>query len=137
MNTAYSRHALKMYDTVTYDAAVEFSDQHALVGLLFQAMMRSLSDAERYLLAKQLEPKGAALNKAQEILLGLRTTLDFAKGGDLASDLDAIYEYCMRQLVRAHVDNDVEKLREARGLLGSLESAWALIPAGLAAQKAQ
>jgi flagellar protein FliS len=97
-------------------------------------MMESLSDSERYLLARQYQTKGKALGKAQEILHALRSTLDFNQGGELAKDLDAIYEYCLRLLVRAHVDNDVDKLREARELLGRLESAWALIPAKLATQ---
>jgi flagellar protein FliS len=134
MNATYSRRALKLYETVGYEATIEFADQHALVGLLFRAMMESLSDSERYLLARQYQTKGKALGKAQEILHALRSTLDFNQGGELAKDLDAIYEYCLRLLVRAHVDNDVDKLREARELLGRLESAWALIPAKLATQ---
>jgi len=134
MNATYSRRALKLYETVGYEATIECADQHALVGLLFRAMMESLSDAERYLLARQYQPKGTALGKAQEILHALRSTLDFNQGGGLAKDLDAIYDYCLRLLVRAHVDNDVDKLREARDLLGRLESAWALIPAKLATQ---
>lgn len=131
MNATYSRRALKMYETVSYEVSIEFADQHALVGLLFRALMQSLSDAERYLLASQYEPKGSALGKAQEILQGLRSTLDFAQGGALAEDLDSVYDYCQRLLVRAHVHNDVDKLREARTLLGRLESAWNRIPAGL------
>ena len=134
MNATYSRRTLELYETVGYEATVEFADQHVLVGLLFRAMMQSLSDAERFLLARQYHDKGKALGKAQEILHALRNTLDFNRGADLAKDLDAVYDYCLRLLVRAHVANDVEKLREARGLLGRLESAWALIPAGLAAQ---
>lgn len=133
MNATYSRRALQMYETVSYEVTVEFADQHALVGLLFRALMQSLSDAERYLLAKQYEPKGVALSKAQDILHGLRSTLDFSRGGELAKDLDAVYDYCLRLLVRAHVANDVDKLHEARNLLGRLESAWSLIPAKLAA----
>lgn len=132
MNAVFSHRALKMYESVSYEVTVEFADQHALVALLFRALMQSLSDAERHLLEKQYHAKGVALGKAQGILLGLRNTLDFDKGGELAVDLDAIYDYCMRQLMRAHASNDVDKLHEARDLLGGLESAWNLIPSKLA-----
>jgi flagellar protein FliS len=132
MNAIYSRRTLRMYEAVGYEATVEFADQHMLVCLLFRALMQSMSDAERHLLARHYQLKGTALLKAQDILHGLRNTLDFSKGGDLARDLDAIYDYCLRLLVRAHVHNDVAKLHEARDLLGRLESAWNLIPARLA-----
>jgi len=133
MNAVYSRRALKLYEAVTYEASVDFADQHALVALLFRALLQSLSEAEHHLQASNYTSKGKAIGKAQDILLGLRGTLDFEQGGQLAQDLDAVYDYCTRLLFKAHAGNDAAKLQEARRLLGSLESAWQVIPARLAA----
>jgi len=133
MNAATSRRTLQLYEAVGYQATVDFADQHALVALLFRALTDALADAERYLQARQYLEKAGAVSKAQGILEGLRGTLDFARGETLARDLDAVYGYCIRTLLRAHAENDAGKLREVRTLLGRLESAWQVIPAQLAA----
>lgn len=133
MNAVISRRTLQLYESVGYEATVDFADQHALVALLFRALMDALADAERHLLARQYLEKARAVSKAQAILDGLRATLDFARGGSLAQDLDAVYAYCIRTLLRGHAENAAEKLQEVRNLLGRLESAWQLIPVQRAA----
>jgi len=133
MNAVAPRRALQIYEQVGYEATVDFADQHALVALLFRALMQALADSERHMLGAELAAKAQTVTKAHDILSGLRSTLDFERGGYLALDLDAIYGYCARLLLKAHAANDPSGLREARRLLGSLESAWQQVPAQLAA----
>jgi flagellar protein FliS len=133
MNAVTPRRALQLYEQVGYQATVEFADQHALVSLLFRALLQALSDTERHMQATDLAAKSQTVTKAHDILGGLRATLDFERGGELASDLDAIYDYCSRLLLKAHAANNPEGLREARRLLGTLEAAWQQVPAQLAA----
>ena len=69
-----------------------------------------------------------SITKAQTILFGLRSTLDFKKGGELSRLLDSLYDYCIRQLTQAHVNNDVAPVVEVKGLIGQISSAWDSIP---------
>ena len=129
---AVSQKALQLYDEVTYDASVEFANNHALVSMLFRALIDSLNDALRHMRSNEYASKGQCITKAQGIIAGLISTLDFERGGDIAKDLASIYGYCHRSLTRAHAQNDESKLTEVRDTLNKLYGAWASIPPSIA-----
>jgi flagellar protein FliS len=59
----------------------------------------------------------------------LRCSLDLAKGGAIAANLDDLYDYMCRQLVKANLNNRIETLDEVAHLLGEIRSAWIALPA--------
>jgi len=120
--------AMNSYQQVTYELSVGSSSQLDLIKLLFNALIDSVVDAESHLMNRNLEAKGVAVSKAQNILLGLRNTLDFNKGGEVAYNLDDLYDYCLRRLAHGHVRNDQEAFREVRELMHSIKEAWHLAP---------
>ncbi len=121
--------AMNVYQQVTYESSVESASQLDLIKLLFNALIDNVVDAEGHLMHKRLDAKGAAVSKAQNILIGLRDTLDFSKGGEIAQNLDDLYDYCLRRLTHAHVNNDIDAFREVRELMHSIKEAWHLAPA--------
>lgn len=58
----------------------------------------------------------------------MRASLDFGAGGELAANLDSLYDYMVRQLAKANAGDRVETLDEVLRLLGEIRSAWVLIP---------
>ena len=72
--------------------------------------------------------KCQSIARADKIVQGLRVTLDHANGGELARNLDALYDYVSRRLLHANLRNDVESLREARGLMAEISEAWEMLP---------
>jgi flagellar protein FliS len=120
--------AMNVYQQVTYESALESSDQLDMIKLLFNALIDSVVDAESHLMNRRPEAKGNAVSKAQNILLGLRATLDFEQGGEVARNLDDLYDYCLRRLTHAHVSNDQAAFREVRDLMHSIKEAWHLTP---------
>ncbi|GAB5500254.1 MAG: flagellar export chaperone FliS [Pseudohongiellaceae bacterium] len=122
------KNALSSYQDVGYTASVDYSDPHQLVGMLFNALLESLADARRHLSAADLVSKGRSIARAQKIIYGLRSTLDFKRGGELARNLDALYDYCLRRLSLANAENDPAVLAEVASLLGEISEAWHLMP---------
>ncbi|MDP6198814.1 MAG: flagellar export chaperone FliS, partial [Porticoccaceae bacterium] len=55
-------------------------------------------------------------------------SLDFDKGGELARNLDDLYDYATRRLLKANIRNDIEAVQEIKGLLGEINGAWELLP---------
>ena len=53
--------------------------------------------------------------------------LDHEKGGDIASNLDQLYEYCTRQLFQANINNDPALLDQVCALLNEIRDAWVQI----------
>ncbi len=120
--------ALKQYQQVGVEGQVTDADGHRLVMLLFEGAMERINAARAALEAGNLARKGELIGKAVTILGGLRETLDFEAGGELAENLDRLYDYIQRRLLQAHVKNDPAGMTEAVELLRPLAEAWAAIP---------
>ena len=120
--------AMQAYKEVYTEVAAETADPHKLVSMLFHGVSDRLCTAEQGFENKDLTVRSDSITKAQTILFGLRSTLDFKKGGELSRLLDSLYDYCIRQLTQAHVNNDVSPVLEVKGLIGQISSAWDSIP---------
>lgn len=116
--------AIKTYGQVSYDSAAEYGSSADLLNLLFTGLTDALIDAQRFLSQKKYFEKGDTISKSQKILMALRNTLDFDVGGELATNLDDLYAYCIKRLAEAHIQNDAVALREVHSLLSELRDAW-------------
>lgn len=127
---AYAR-ASSAYKRVGVETSVQNASPHHLVHLLFEELLQSLSAARGALARQQIAEKGAAIGKAVRILdEGLRAGLNLKQGGELAGNLDRLYEYCIAQLTRANARNDDALLLEVRTLVEPLAEAWQQIKPG-------
>ena len=120
--------AMQAYKEVYTEVAAETADPHKLVSMLFHGVSDRLCTAEQGFENKDLTVRSDSITKAQTILFGLRSTLDFKKGGELSRLLDSLYDYYIRQLTQAHANNDVSPVVEVKGLIGQISSAWDSIP---------
>jgi len=123
------------YKMVGQAGRVDYANQVELVQMLFSALLESMSEAEGHMQRGSVELKCKSIARADKIVQGLRITLDHDRGGELARNLDALYEYVSRRLLHANLRNDVESLREARGLMADISSAWEMLPSVMLKQK--
>ncbi|MDP4599397.1 MAG: flagellar export chaperone FliS [Pseudomonadales bacterium] len=123
------------YKIVDQVGRVDYANQVELVQMLFNALLDSMSDADGHLQRGAHELKCASIARAMKIVQGLRITLDHERGGELARNLDALYDYVSRRLMQASLRNDVDSLREVRGLMADISSAWEMLPGAMLKQK--
>jgi flagellar protein FliS len=122
------RSPAETYAKVGVDAAVETSDPHRLILMLFDGAMAAVSLARFQMEDGQIAQKGAAISKAIDLITnGLQASLDMEQGGELAGRLAALYEYMSQRLLFANIHNSVAALDEVHELLASLREAWAEI----------
>jgi flagellar secretion chaperone FliS len=120
-----SRNPIAAYKQVDFDAAVQGSDPHQLIVLLFDAADASLDKAREQIEGRDILGKTASLNKATEIILdGLVASLNVEQGGELAEKLKALYLYMVGRLVDANVKLDPAAVTEVQSLLKQLSEAW-------------
>ena len=62
--------------------------------------------------------------RAQDIVVELLSSLNREEGGQIASQLAGVYDYCFRRLVLANVKKDPEPAREVLGIVRDLGMAW-------------
>ena len=119
-----SKSAIQQYTRSSRQADVAAATPHRLIQMLLEGALEKIAVARGHMERNEIAEKGKAISWAIDILEGLRTSLDQEAGGELAANLDALYEYMSVQLVEANISNDPAKLDEVSGLLKRIKSAW-------------
>ncbi len=119
--------ALASYDNVRKQASAESASPHKLIEMLYDGALERIAQAKGAIEYNQVELKGKKINAAIGVIGGLRESLDRDNGGEISANLDGLYVYIQSLLVKAHMQDDIDKLDEAGTLLGDLRSAWVQI----------
>ncbi|WP_347914492.1 flagellar export chaperone FliS [Pseudomonas aeruginosa] len=120
----YAMKAMKQYQQVSIEAQVSDANPHRLIQLLMQGGLERLAQARGAMEREQIPEKGILIGKAVGIIGGLREALDSERGGELAGNLDRLYEYMIARLVEANTSNDTSLLDEVSALLLEVKSGW-------------
>jgi flagellar protein FliS len=115
--------ALKQYRRLGIESEVTNASPHRLIQMLFEGALGRLAVAQGALERGDIATKGEALSKAIGIVSGLRSSLDMSTG-ELAENLDRLYEYINFRLLEASAENDIEKVVEVTQLIKTLKSGW-------------
>ena len=116
--------ALKQYQTVNTQTQVFDASPHRLIQMLMEGGLTRLAQAKGAIERGQLTLKGDVLGKAIAIIGGLRSGLDLQNGGELALNLDSLYDYMVRRLSLANSSNDPALVEEVSSLLRQIKSGW-------------
>lgn len=106
------------------EASVLTADPKRLVIMCYDGAIRNLKIAKESCGAGKYESKAKAVQKAQDIISELMHALNFEKGGQIAKNLEALYNYMQRRLLDAEVHKDIEAFDEVGGILKELRGAW-------------
>ncbi|MBX7272442.1 flagellar export chaperone FliS [Stutzerimonas chloritidismutans] len=116
--------AMRQYQQVGVKAQITEADPHRLIQMLMQGGLDRIAQAKGAMEREAYAEKGVLIGKAISIIGGLRDALDQDVGGELAANLDRLYEYMTMRLFEASRHNDVDKLNEVGKLLGEIKLAW-------------
>lgn len=123
-----TRNGANAYAKVGIETGVVAASPHKLIVMLFDGALASLATARHQIQSGNIAGKGHAISKAITIIdSGLRASLDKNVGGEIAQNLDALYEYMSGQLLKANLGNDPALIEEVQRLLKDLKGAWEAI----------
>jgi flagellar secretion chaperone FliS len=123
-----NRMGASAYANVGMETGVAAASPHKLVVMLFEGALVSIASAIQHMQAGDIPAKGQAISKAITIIdSGLRASLDKKVGGEVALNLDALYEYMSDRLIIANLKNQPQVLEEVHQLLKGLKDAWEAI----------
>ena len=133
INQQNAQNALNQYKKVGVHSGVESASPHRLIQRMFEGALEKIQTAKIHIANNEIAGKGDQISWAISIIDGLRVSLDKTAGGEIAENLDMLYEYMSRRLLEANLHTDVTMLDEVTGLITEIKSAWDVIPPDAAA----
>lgn len=121
----YTKSGIQAYAQVSVESAVLSASPHQLVVLLFDGALSAMKKSVILIEQGDIPGKGQALGKAINIISnGLQSGLNHEVGGELATNLDSLYDYMTRRLLQANIHNDIDAINEVMELLNNIADAW-------------
>jgi len=121
------------YRSVGAYSAAASENRAELVMQLMDGAYEQINMARGYIERGETARKGEAIRRATGMLDGLRASLDHERGGQIATNLDQLYDYMNRRLVEANLNDATDLLTEVAELLSEIRSAWQQVAAAEAA----
>lgn len=103
---------------------IETASQGKLIVMLFNGAIQRAEEAKRQIQKGRIDGVHNNLVRAQEIVAELRTALDMQGGGEIAHNLNRIYEYFQHLLVKANIQKKTTPIEECISLMTAMRDTW-------------
>ncbi len=113
-------HALNTYQKTS----VETADPLKLVVLCYDAAIRDLQEARELHERHEMDAAYRKIRHAQDLITELLVGLDYERGGDIARNLNRLYNFILRQLIGINSREDTAIYGHLVKILAELRSAW-------------
>ncbi|MAR92446.1 MAG: flagellar export chaperone FliS [Pseudomonadota bacterium] len=114
----------QQYAQMKKQTGVEGANPHQLIGMLYQGALDNLQQALGCIERNDYEGRGRHLGRTITILGGLQSFLDHDKGGDIARNLDGLYDYMTVRLYDASREHSKAPVEEVIRLLREVKTGW-------------
>ena len=112
------------YQSVDISSRIEGATPYRLVQIMYEELLKAL-DAMAFATARgDYVKRGERQSKVLAILTGLETSLDFEKGGEIATGLVTIYREARRLVLAGGREGDARHVAAARDMISEISSAW-------------
>jgi flagellar protein FliS len=101
-----------------------------VIQLMLDAALARVTEAGGHIERGEVQAKGEKIGKALRLIEALVLALDKEHGGAIADNLQRLYDYASRTLLKANLENRVDLLTEVGSLLREIKLGWD----GIAAQ---
>lgn len=117
MNPKRGAKAYKQADVMT-------ASKETILLMLYEGAIRFVRGGIEAIEQGRIEERSKLLLRAQDIVTELRCTLDYKTGGEIAENLERLYEFVTDRLIQANVGNKVEPAKEGLKVLQDLHETW-------------
>ncbi|MDN3609456.1 flagellar export chaperone FliS [Vibrio ostreicida] len=112
------------YQQVDLDAQAASANPHQLVVMLIDGLLNEIERVRGHIVSERLAEKGIGINKCMNIVVGLDSALDLENGGEVATNLHQLYDFCQMELYQASVHNNLDKLTSVEQVMNNIREGW-------------
>lgn len=116
--------AFSAYKETNAATAIMDATPHQLTGLLLKAATDKLSIAMGAMDRGDIVLRTESIRRATAIIIELKSTLNLSEGGEIAAQLDRLYQFSLASLIEANGHCDISKLQAVRDILSEINEAW-------------
>jgi len=116
----YGKAPHQAYQTVQ----VTTTDKGRLLLMMYEGAIKFFKQSRAGLEEGDIVKFCKYLNKGQAIIAELMNTLDFEKGGQIAKDLDRLYDFMLFYTTEANLYRDGKRITKVIGLVETVYSAY-------------
>ncbi|MGI1944574.1 flagellar export chaperone FliS [Shewanella morhuae] len=123
------RGSLQSYRKVSLESEITVASPHRIIQLMFAGALQRLAQSRLAIEQRDLSNKGIYIGKAIGIINGLNNSLDMDTGGQIARNLSDLYDFMLRKISEANLNNDVQAIDDVCDILRNIKEGWDAIPA--------
>lgn len=114
----------QQYRSMSTQGNLADASPHRVVQVMLDATLSRIVEATGHLERGEVAAKGEKIGKALAIIEALMLGLDKERGGEVALNLERLYEYASRTLLKAQLENRSDLLKEVTSLLREIKLGW-------------
>lgn len=118
------KNSAKEYSQVSLQTEIMEADPHKLIQLLLEGALTRLAITKNLIEAGDAVGKNEKIGNVVDIICSLQESLDHERGGEIAGNLERLYDYMTRRLWDANRLNDVDIINEVMSLLLEVKAGW-------------
>ncbi len=103
---------------------IETASPEKILIMLYDGAIRFCRQAIQAMDAGDKEVQNEKITRTMAIVAEFATSLDHEIGGEIATNLDALYMFMIRELTRANITKDRQALESVENLLSGLRDTW-------------
>jgi flagellar protein FliS len=119
-NTMSQNNVLNKYK----QTAVTSASREKLLLMLYEAAIKFVKRAIVACETKDIAERGLNIGRAYDIIMELNNTLNFEVGGDIAKQLEQLYNFICEELTKANVTGEPKHLHACLKILNTLYEGW-------------
>ncbi|MFT5790289.1 MAG: flagellar protein FliS [Shewanella sp.] len=124
------RKSLQSYRKVSLDSEISVASPHRIIQMMFAGALQRIAQSRYAIDNHDLQNKGIYIGKAIGIINGLNNSLnmDADDNGDVAKNLNNLYDFMLRRITEANINNDAKALDDVSEILRTIKEGWDQIP---------
>jgi len=103
---------------------------HRLILMLYNGAIQFAGKAKEAILNKDIAETNSHIQKTQDIIYELISSLNEKEGGEIAANLKSLYFYMIDRLIEGNIKKQASAVEEVISMLQELRSAWEEIGKG-------
>ena len=96
---------------------IQIESKEDLLVKTYEEILSNLNIAKIALKENDIKEKAERITKVTDAILVLRASLDLEKGGEIAQNLERLYDFCIEELLKANTLNKEEHLQNVIDVL--------------------